>query len=78
MLMLACQPVAKSRMADHIILQKENVFHTTFGSTIGWLTCTCTFNSIKVPLSNIYIYVYTLMYHFMYKYFAIQQNHDHC
>ena len=55
--MLACWPVAKSCMADCIILQKENIFHTTFGLAIGWLTWT--FNSIKVPLSNIYlIYMY--------------------
>ena len=59
MLMLACQPVAKSRMADCIILQKENIFRMTFGLAIGQPTCTCTFNSIKVPLSNIYlIYMY--------------------
>ena len=57
MLMLACWPVAKSCTANCLILQKENVFHMTFGLAVGWLTCT--FNSIKVPLSNIYlIYMY--------------------
>ena len=55
--MLACQPVAKSQMANCLILQKENIFCMTFGLAISQPTCT--FNSIKVPLSNIYlIYMY--------------------
>ena len=61
MLMSACQLVAKSHMADYLILQKENVFCMTFGLAVDWPTCT--FNSIKVPSSNIYlIYMYIYIY----------------
>ena len=51
--MSAYRPVAKSCTTAHIILQKENVFCMTFGLAVCQLTCT--FNSIKVPSSNIYL-----------------------
>ena len=57
--MLACWLVAKSHMADCLILQKENVFCMTFGSAISQPTCT--FNSIKAPSSNIYL-IYMCIY----------------
>ena len=53
LLMLACQLVAKSHTANCLISQKENVFCTTFGLAVGQLTCT--FHSIKVSSSNIYL-----------------------
>ena len=38
---------------------KRKHFCTTFGSAVSWPTCTCTFNSIKVPyLIFIYMYIY--------------------
>ena len=72
--MSASGPVDKSHMANHLFRQNEDVFHTTFMSAIGQPTSKfyTKFNSIKVPLSNIYLD------DFMHNHFAIQQNHDHC
>ena len=36
--MLAGWLGTKSRMADHLLFEKENDFHMTFGLAIGWLT----------------------------------------
>ena len=60
--MSACQPVDKSHMADCLFRQKEDIFCMTFMlAAIGQPTCK--FNSIKVPLSNIYlIYMYIYLY----------------
>ena len=36
--MLAGQPDTKSRMADHLLFEKESDFYMTFVLAIGWLT----------------------------------------
>ena len=39
---------AKSRMADHILFEKESNFCMTFGLAIGWLTLRWLANLLKI------------------------------